>query len=578
MDIDLKIQPLFSGGATITGRFHNFTGLKFMSGGESTPGHTPTTLAMRLSRTRPQVYKAIEEPSNKRVAIKAVHHTERSLLENEWVALRKLNTLNFWLPWLKIAPSLREDLRFFKKKDGIDGIWFIACEWLDTDGNWEQLSKIVTEHPLKDMPDAAVHMKKLRNTLVFYTHLMHLLGISHGDNKDEHIFVYKKDGSYFFDNIRIIDFGTCYLHSGEDWKGGSVGFSRPRFWNESYRSRLSIRELRGLDWYGLYATLYYAYTGECFPTASPAYSKLSGELEYHHLHELKPRVQAKWKGHADGTVQELIDEANEKLCSPDSLGESNTAKFLLEPLSRMFTADYQFLLVYGVLALGCWDINIFAKGIHHAFLIGFLLINLFILRNKEDLTHQQYKLSFAPLLIYIAFITMISNLGLLSFLLPFFLVSFVILSVFWATRQKGSFDYLFAISILGPIILSSPASSPLLLITQSMLMPHDKKYCNWATLLVANFFSTILLGIWLLLTENHFIASKLLPLALIWMVFGQIIYWLNQNLTLSKRIVLIIFVLINLMISSVFWDFDGKMFSADIFFFILIQILRTIFI
>lgn len=578
MDNDNKIQPLFSGGATITGGFHNFTGLKFMSGGGSTPRHTPTTLALRLSRTRPQVYKAIEEPSNKRVAIKAVHHTERSLLENEWVALRKLNSLSFWFPWLKIAPSLREGLRFFKKKDSIDGIWFIAYEWLDTDGNWEQLSKIIAEHPLKDMPDAAVHMKKMRDTLVFYTHIMHLLGISHGDNKDEHIFIYKKDGSYFFDNIRIIDFGTCYLHSGEDWKGGSLGFSRPRFWNESYRSRLSMRELRGLDWYGVYATLYYAYTGECFPTASPAYSKLSGDLEFQHLDGLKPKVQAKWKGHVDGVVQELIDEANGKLCSPDTLGESNTAKFLLEPLSRILAKDYQFLLVYSVLAFGCWYINVIANNIHQAFIVGFFLMNLFILSNKEKITYQQFKLSFAPLLIYIAFITMMANLSLLSFLLPFFLVSFVVLSVYWATKQKGSFDYLFVISIFGPVILSSPSSSPLLLMTQSMLMPHDKKYCNWATLLVVNIFSTILLEVWLLLTGNQFFANKLLPLALIWMIFGQIIYWLTHNLTLSKKFILIIAVLINIVISSVFLGFGEKVFSMDNLFFVLIQILRTIFI
>ena len=123
-----------------------------------------------------------------------------------------------------------------------------------------------------------------------------------------------------FSEVRIIDFGTAYLGSIENWKGASLGFSTPYFWDPIHRLALSRKELNGIDWYSAYTVLYYAFTGECFPTASPAYRlladthKKSKNKEY--FTALNEALKARFGG-IDLGAQKVLNTVIDALSYPD---------------------------------------------------------------------------------------------------------------------------------------------------------------------------------------------------------------------------------------------------------------------
>lgn len=282
----------------------------------STPDHTPTVTTYRLARIPPQLYRA-RDVSGKQVAVKVVSEESLLLLINEWKALERLKWLQYLPFFKKITPSLRNSLSY----DAERKIYFFVVDWLDKK-YWKNLGEIVATSPLCFLPDAEVHMRKLRLALFTATKTLHFIGIIHGDGKDEHVYLLEKDGQVFFDQLRLIDFGECYLNPLDDWKGGSLGFSSPYFWNNKHRQSLSRREMMAIDWYGVYSILYYTYTGECFPAASPAFSKMS-DLEFdrhsqNYYRELEVVLLNKWQNYPDN-VQMLISESVKYLCAPDAL-------------------------------------------------------------------------------------------------------------------------------------------------------------------------------------------------------------------------------------------------------------------
>ncbi|MFZ5821656.1 MAG: hypothetical protein ACOYYJ_17300, partial [Chloroflexota bacterium] len=224
----------------------------------------------------------------------------------------------------KIAPKLQHGITHdFERK-----IYFIVFEWLET-RIWKNLSKIITSEPLCFHSDAAESMYKLRSSLFMATKMLHLAGIIHGDSKDEHVYLREKNGKILYDQIRLIDFGGCYLNPLDDWKGGSLGFSSPYFWNHRHRFSLSRREMEAIDWYGVYSILFYAFTGECFPGASPAFSKMPDSESDRYVQafyqELEYTLLNKWQNYPDD-VRLFIAECVKYLCAPDALVIPNSLR------------------------------------------------------------------------------------------------------------------------------------------------------------------------------------------------------------------------------------------------------------
>ena len=236
---------------------------------ESTPGYTPTTSTNHLKRPHPILYEAaVNGHTEQVVAIKTVEESGQDTL------LREFQALNI-LRGLKSVPQVRE----FNYDRSLA---FIALEYLGDE--WISLDKDIQNHkPFRERQDGQKRFEELKRSLEQALLKIHSKGVVHGDLKSNHIFIRKKkdtisssynDKNYDLDytDIKIIDFGASYmLGETSKWHGGSIGFSNPIHWNTDRRDGLQFSELRNIDWYSMYATLFHAYTGECFPIASPAY-------------------------------------------------------------------------------------------------------------------------------------------------------------------------------------------------------------------------------------------------------------------------------------------------------------------
>jgi serine/threonine protein kinase len=253
----------------------------------STPDYSPTTVSPRLPRPRPVVYKAKNKSGSKHFAIKLVAEQDRQHLANEILALKRA-----W--FVPSVPTIIENLT----NDSKYNVWFFAYQWFD-DRDWVPLNRIITQQPLSRFTEekAYMYMVQLQNALKAHLWILHTLGLYHGDLKSEHILVRKNSakkqdqlldidfGSLDFRKIRIIDFGFAYLRPHvfskvrrifpNRWQGGSVGYSNPYFWHKEHTHSIDLRSLPAIDHYGMNAILYYAFSGECFPMASPAYRSLS---------------------------------------------------------------------------------------------------------------------------------------------------------------------------------------------------------------------------------------------------------------------------------------------------------------
>jgi len=317
------MTDLLSEGDSLESRYYRYKILERLDNKDdqdvgSTPDPTPTTINHRLARLRPETYRAQDQRTGENVIIKAVHHHAWELLENEWLALYRLlwwTRLNPLNP--KIAPLLKSGL----EQDDYYGIFFIVYEQIDDE--WLSLGEFIKNVGglIYCRREHAVHeMRQLRNAFVRAIRFLHWVGIVHGDNKDEHVFFKKAringEEHIFFNQIKIIDFGECYLRGRETWKGGSLGFSSPYFCHPNHRGFLPRKELEAIDWYGVCATLYYAYTGECFPAASPAYTFSRDHKSDLYYLKLKETLKEKMRGKSD-EERLLIGEVVECLCLPN---------------------------------------------------------------------------------------------------------------------------------------------------------------------------------------------------------------------------------------------------------------------
>lgn len=301
----------------LDGLFNQYKVVELIDSDEisSSPSIKPHTLSPRLRRERPSLYKGETLNGKRSVAIKAVGSTGRQSLMDEWRALNRLNIYHQLIFSRPISPRVYENISDLENSSS-----FFVFEWLDGE-KWINLASIIRQNsPLIYWNDNCSITKRLSTALISSAKKMHRLKVCHGDLKDEHVFVHKRNDGYDFSDIRIIDFGTSYLRQLEDWKGGSIGFTPPNFWDPSRRVGLQRKRLELLDWYGVFAVLYYAYTGETFPTASPAFRELSENSLKNFSREfydaLNVELRKRWQGY-DDCVSVLLQDLIDRLCKQE---------------------------------------------------------------------------------------------------------------------------------------------------------------------------------------------------------------------------------------------------------------------
>lgn len=264
---------------------------------------------------RPRVFKAVLKHNGASVTIKSLKSTEGNLaLRNEADVLNRLEWID-WLPLFQVAPRLYEYLKF----DQTSHRWFIAFEWFDIEKTeegyaWENLQTILKKGPLptNDLLD-------LHRSLYKAMRIIHILGVFHGDLKDEHVLIKVKNvaqDQYDFSKIRLIDFGLSYLDQEAEWRGASLGFCSPYFWHPEHRE-LNPNSIMYLDYYSVDALLYYALTGECFPVTSPAYYEITGTKDDCYCGELKDSLLAKWIDEPEPPRKALAGWLLNRLCNYD---------------------------------------------------------------------------------------------------------------------------------------------------------------------------------------------------------------------------------------------------------------------
>lgn len=283
---------------------------------ESTPGYTPTTSTSHLPRPRPKLYEAaVNGHENQLVAIKTVEESGQDCLLREFQALSALSDVNY-------VPKVRE----FNYDRSLA---FIALDYLGDE--WVSLDKDIQKHkPFRERFVGEDGFHKLYKSLEKALSKIHHKGVVHGDLKSNHVFIRRKNEIALLENhdsdeyeldyndIKIIDFGASYM-IGETskWHGGSIGFSNPYHWNPNHRDGLQFSELRAIDWYSMNAILFHAYTGECFPIASPAYRLFIGK-------NTQPDVDAYFKQLEKGILlkfggADALVKIVHNLCDPKDL-------------------------------------------------------------------------------------------------------------------------------------------------------------------------------------------------------------------------------------------------------------------
>ena len=448
------------------------------STGGSTSGYTPTTLTPRLSRARPQVYRAVNERTGKAVAVKAVEAVYEKQLINEAQALKKINFIPF------LGPKIIEKPRQYKQ------ICFFVYQWFDEE-NWVSLKyEIEGRGPLCKRQNFERLFERLRRSLMFRLNLIHRLGVIHGDLKPEHVLVYQQDLKHpsEFSQIRLIDFGLSYLKKTEKWRGGSVGFSNPYFWEAADRRVLDHKQLVAVDDYSANAILYHAYTGEQFPVASPTYRNLTNTRDtrvrsfYNELEEMVKRSCS--QGQQPGEIDRVI----ERLCKPDDFGKTNHLTAVVQGLFD-FIYNYAVFLVWSVLVSST---AIFSQASLSVRLV-FLFITWFLLwfvYHQSELSLSQnrslrrtvaeknwYRVGKIALdaisILFLQFLSPIflPGLQLILFTLPVAFVLFLLLRL--PGDKIGAITYM----VLGPLVLPVPILFTIPMFAGLVMEPDFRK--NW---------------------------------------------------------------------------------------------------
>jgi len=357
--------------------------------GSSTPGYTPTSLSPRLVRSRPQLYRAVNQKTGKTVAVKAIDLIYQQYLLNE---ARSLNVLH------KYSPRLIERLRVHDRK-----IAYIVYEWFDED-EWVSL-KTEIEDDLKGSLNGREKCKllyeSLRKSLQRSLNYIHSKGVIHGDLKPEHILVHRKSPQHTseFDQIKLIDFGLSYLEKTEKWRGGSLGFTNPYFWESGNRRILDRRQLLAIDRYGVNALMYYAYTGAHFPAASPAYRYLINTQDPNTKRYYSSLSNLIFNENPLDDSPQDFPHVVERLCQPDNFSDSVVKPSPVRNVNRFLEAN-SWMAAFSFLLAGCalaspLDINL------RIFLTAVSLLSLIVLglKNLDPPTKRPWIKNERPLLL-----------------------------------------------------------------------------------------------------------------------------------------------------------------------------------
>jgi len=340
----------------------------------STPPGSTTTYS-RLNRVKPDVYEVTDTHKQRggdTFMLKAVCYEGGIMtLVNEAKILSRMS----WV-WPRIAPRLITQVHTFK-----DVYYFVYEKFSSND--WESLDKIIRSHGPITNPD---EMMQLQSAIYASVHWLHFHNVIHGDLKDEHILIRKiKRGTgcytYDFGDIRFIDFGFGSLNRVGRWNGASIGFASAYFWNRSHRTLLSHKELLAQDWYGAYASLYYAFTGECFPTTSPTYSALGSPNTNDNVSEYYNELVESLNTHHRSETQRhaILSALIRRLAQPDSLGDPSWAETVFTYLGREIV-QHRLLMVIGFMAAGMC--GVFFSG-WAGTVLALLVLVLFIYSRKS---------------------------------------------------------------------------------------------------------------------------------------------------------------------------------------------------
>lgn len=333
---DEEDQPFLTDGTELSKG--KYTIQRVITPGISSLPITPNTRSCKLYAQKPSTYlatvtrKCERVRKGERVIIKAVKRDKTSL-ENEERALKRLRLWRRFRLIPQIAPILVRKLTY----DDTTDHWYIVLTKLG-EGSIGEVEKPNPAHnwmSLKDIVQKGALIEKFpynslvifKNRLIEVVQIMHRLNIVHGDLKPEHIWIEysNREGKleYHFDRIQIIDFGLCYTKHSDNWRGGSPGFCSPYFWNTRNRTALDQNQLFGLDWYSLYTVLYFAYTGELFPIATPAYRYLpdiDNENSKRFYDRLKNELKSKYC-YLDANPKKILDEIIDRLSKPDDFSK-----------------------------------------------------------------------------------------------------------------------------------------------------------------------------------------------------------------------------------------------------------------
>lgn len=303
----------------------------------------------------------------KLVLVKCTDSGSRVFLFNEFECLeRAANT--------GIVPRLSTKRLVHGMQQG-DANFYLVTEWFDTE-KWPDIAK---RRALAPIPHGA--RRYFVGEMLEVVNKLHSCGIYHGDLKHRHFRVGKG-----WKDIRLIDFGVAQIGDMPSdnvlLSGGTQGFAMPET-GEQLPDRACRRDI-----YALCATLFYAFTGHCYPLDARIFKDLdennrkSYETEvqwvsWHQLredgdladdHELAQMIlDGLWLGYGDSPERQRDGREQPHKLDQLCLGDESALQILkrgrlpMEP--RLFTALIISLLTFFVFPVAQQDWALLGIGL-----------------------------------------------------------------------------------------------------------------------------------------------------------------------------------------------------------------------
>jgi len=297
----------------------------------------------------------------------------------------------------------------------------------------------------------------------------------------------------------LIDFGFCYITplfasrnrvtSPNRWQGGSLGFSNPYFWKTANIHDLSRRKLHNIDWYSVQAILYYAFTGECFPIASPAYRIISqpknSERSRSFCNAVRDTMHNRAIGWFGDTEQNgrKINKIVDRLSNPDEFGENkkgwwqDTTSLIAQYINNFPLLLLLVLLVLGSAVSSSVDIGWRLLGMTLA-VLGFTALVRIIPHNlgKTTIDHT-FTIPIIPAVIGLILFYFGSNPDSLAagFLIGMVVIFFTVILIGYVLKWGQELYAIFGLCLLGPLVIP-PFAFSIIPICSGLLLKKRTHY------------------------------------------------------------------------------------------------------